>query len=223
MGKLIPFQRQRKFPAGWQRNRRGTARHTFIRQFKNYIGFVAVLVVAVLWTLYGQPRFEGEQAGREAKGGTRAGTDYHAVDGDSLRSSGQDIRLHGIDAPELHQTCLNNIRKDYPCGQEAKRVLAGLIAGKSIACAARDTDRYGRIVAVCRVDSLEINAEMVRLGWAIAYKKHRGNYVREEAEARAARRGLWQGDFEAPDSWRSSNRSGIKQGALGGEAAWDED
>lgn len=148
---------------------------------------------------------------------------YTAVDGDSLRKGGQDVRLHGIDAPELHQTCSRRNGQDYSCGQEAKRTLAGLITGKSIACAARDTDRYGRIVAVCRVDSLEINAEMARLGWAIAYKKHSGNYVREEAEARAARRGLWQGDFEAPDSWRSSNRSGIKQGALGGEAAWDED
>ena len=30
---------------------------------------------------------------------------YTAVDGDSLRKGGQDVRLHGIDAPELHQTC----------------------------------------------------------------------------------------------------------------------
>ena len=27
------------------------------------------------------------------------------TDGDSLRIAGQRVRLHGIDAPELHQTC----------------------------------------------------------------------------------------------------------------------
>ena len=31
------------------------------------------------------------------------------------------------------------------------------------------------------------------------------------AEARAARRGLWQGTFQTPEAWRNANRAGLMQ------------
>ncbi len=53
----------------------------------------------------------------------------------------------------------------------------------------------------------ELNAEMVRLGWALAYRPGndpfpRPEYEPEEAEARAAGRGMWRGTFIPPWEWR---------------------
>jgi len=139
--------------------------------------------------------------------------DFIAVDGDSLRQGEQDFRLDGIDAPELHQSCLKGGR-EYPCGQEAKRALGQLVRGKSLACVTLEGDRYGRGVVRCRAGDLDLNAEIVRLGWAIAYTKHSGAYVDEEANARSHQRGLWQGDFERPEKWRDRNRNLLKRDNL---------
>jgi len=64
----------------------------------------------------------------------------------------------------------------------------------------RDRDQYGRIVAVCSLpqpdgSSLDLNEWMVLQGNAVAYTRFADDYVAAEAEARAARRGLWQGEF----------------------------
>ena len=107
------------------------------------------------------------------------------TDGDSLQVSGHRIRLFGIDAPESRQTC---------------------VAGRPVACAERDRDRSGRIVAVCRVDGHDINAWMVSRGMAVAYRKDSRAYVAQERSAKAARRGLWRGDFIAPWDWRRGKR-----------------
>ena len=45
---------------------------------------------------------------------------YEAIDGDSLRKAGQEYRLHGIDAPELHQECSDGDGHPYPCGRLAR-------------------------------------------------------------------------------------------------------
>ena len=140
---------------------------------------------------------------------------YAAIDGDSLRKDSGELRLFGIDAPELHQTCANRMGGDYPCGREAQRALARLIKGYEIKCLVRETDRYGRGVAACRAGETDINSEMVRRGWAIAYRKHGSPYGGEEAEARKARRGIWQGSFEDPERWREAHRGGLVGADLG--------
>ena len=133
---------------------------------------------------------------------------FIAVDGDSLRQGQQDFRLHGIDAVELHQSCTKNGRQ-YACGQDARRVLDRLVRGQTLDCDLLDGDRYGRGVVECRAGSTDISAEMVRLGWAIAYIKHSEAYLDEEATARRNQRGIWQGTFEPPQKWRERNRNSL--------------
>lgn len=80
-----------------------------------------------------------------------------------------------------------------------------LVRGQTLDCDLLDGDRYGRGVVECRAGALNVNAEMVRLGWAIAYTKHSEAYLDEEATARRNQRGIWQGDFEPPQRWRERN------------------
>jgi endonuclease YncB( thermonuclease family) len=141
---------------------------------------------------------------------------FAAVDGDSLRQGDTELRLHGIDAPELHQDCRTASGIGYPCGREARNRLAKLIAGAILTCQIFETDRYGRGVATCKAGDLDINGEMVRLGWAIAYRRHGTAYLAEESAAKTTRRGIWQGPFENPETWRERHRDEL---TLGGVAA----
>jgi endonuclease YncB( thermonuclease family) len=133
------------------------------------------------------------------------------VDGDSLRKGDTDIRLYGIDAPEYRQTCSDQ-GKQQPCGRMALDALSKLIRNKDITCKIIDRDRYGRQVSVCKDGALDINREMVRLGWAVAYRKHALDYVKAEREAKAAKRGIWAWGFEMPDDYRVRNK--VVQGTM---------
>jgi len=131
------------------------------------------------------------------------------VDGDSLRDGLEDIRLHGIDAPEYRQNCSDAGGKDYACGKRAARHLRTLVGGSSVTCRVIDTDRYGRTIGVCSAGGIELNRAMVEAGWAMAYTRHSLGYAGAEREAKRARRGIWQGRFEDPEDWRNANRAGL--------------
>ncbi len=128
------------------------------------------------------------------------------TDGDTLRVGGARIRLHGIDAPESAQTCADARGRRYPCGRDATRALEGMAGGRSVRCAVRDTDRHRRAVAVCRLGGRDLNAWMVLNGHALAYRRYSRDYISLETEARAGRRGMWRGTFEAPWDWRRARR-----------------
>jgi endonuclease YncB( thermonuclease family) len=124
------------------------------------------------------------------------------VDGDSIRMAGRSIRLDGIDAPEWDQTCLDAGGQAWRCGRAASRALRERTRGQTVSCRPRAFDRYGRTVAVCALtDGSDLNAWMVRQGWAVA-SGFGGMYASEQAEAKAARRGIWAGTFILPADWR---------------------
>ena len=128
------------------------------------------------------------------------------TDGDSIRIGGTRIRLHGIDAPERKQTCMAD-GQAWRCGDAATQALRDAIGGQAVACAKRDKDRYGRIVAVCHVGASNLNAWMVSQGWAVAYRRFSKDYVSDEDTARVAKRGMWRGEFMLPWDWRRVIRS----------------
>lgn len=121
------------------------------------------------------------------------------VDGDSLVVSGDRVRLYAIDAPELDQPC----RSSGACGQRARAHLAEIVAGHTLLCEKRDTDRYGREVAQCfivegKADGKTMKGEdigrmMVRDGQAMAYRDIARLYVPDEPA---------RFDFEPPWDWR---------------------
>jgi endonuclease YncB( thermonuclease family) len=124
-----------------------------------------------------------------------------AVDGDSLLLAGRKVRLKGVDAPELNQSCQNRVGRDYACGVEAKRWLRATLLRGAVRCRIEGSDRYGRMLGVCAVGEAEINAAIVREGMAVDY----GGYAREERDAQRNQAGLWSGRFVAPSEWRRSH------------------
>ncbi len=131
------------------------------------------------------------------------------IDGDSFRLGGDEIRLKGIDAPEYRQTCRDGGEREWNCGRASADALRRLVNGREVACTRLDADRYGRLVSRCTAGGIDLNAELVRLGWAIAYVRHGKDYVDQEAEARRQRRGIWRGSFELPEDWREIHRPNI--------------
>jgi endonuclease YncB( thermonuclease family) len=130
------------------------------------------------------------------------------VDGDTIKIDGRRIRFFGMDAPESAQLCGDQSGAAYACGDKATSELRSLIGQSAVACRQRDTDRYGRAVAVCFVGSEDLSAEMVRKGWALAYRHYSLDYVPQEDEAHYARVGMWVGHFEAPWDWRHEHKGG---------------
>lgn len=127
-------------------------------------------------------------------------------DGDGFHLGTERIRLWGIDAPELDQECKRD-RVAYRCGEQARDALKGLLAAGNVRCEAIDRDRYRRTVARCWADGRDLGAEMVRLGWAVDFRRYsHGFYEAEEQEARRVKRGLWAGEFISPSEWRRGHK-----------------
>lgn len=72
------------------------------------------------------------------------------------------VRLAGINAPETYTVD----------GQIAKSQLAALCSGIEVTMHCEGRDKYGRWIAglTRKTDDLDINAEMIRLGCAVAVK-----------------------------------------------------
>lgn len=127
-------------------------------------------------------------------------------DGDTLTIGATRVRLWGIDAPEDGQRC-RRPEGEHDCGEFATLVLKGLINGQPVKCGARDRDRYGRTVASCTVDGVDLGSMMVTLGWAVDFTRYsHGAYAMEEEQARHATRGMWAGEFQRPEDWRREHR-----------------
>ena len=128
-----------------------------------------------------------------------AAAEVRIADGDTIAIDGERIRLFGIDAPERAQ----------PGGSEATTTLRRLIGAATPRCQRVDTDRYGRTVALCAVGGADLSLAMVRAGWAVAWcyylRRQRpallAPFRRAEAEAKAARRGMWARPFRAWREW----------------------
>ena len=77
-----------------------------------------------------------------------------------------------------------------------------------VTCERKDSDRYGRVVALCRVYGEDLGAWMVGLGWALAYRAYSTRYVPAEELARSRGLGMWAGRFVPPWEWRREHRQG---------------
>ncbi|MFT0531264.1 thermonuclease family protein [Castellaniella hirudinis] len=117
------------------------------------------------------------------------------------------VRLASIDAPEIGHS---RQRPGQPYGQAARRALAELVAGKTLALRCYEQDRYGReICDVPLADGRTASQALVAGGLAWANLQGGGKYLRDDTlpglqrQARQRGLGLWQAPGPvAPWEWR---------------------
>jgi len=145
------------------------------------------------------------------------GTVERVIDGDTIRINLGDrietVRYIGVDTPEtVHPT-----RGIEPYGQAASAFNRALVEGRQVRLEfdVESRDHYGRLLAYVYIDSLFVNAELIRQGYAQVMTvppnvRHAEEFVRLQRQARLTNRGLWgivsgaQGDvFNVPTARRA--------------------
>ena len=117
------------------------------------------------------------------------------------------VRLLGIDAPE---TSKSKGEPGQPFSARARRHLADRVLKRCVELDGYGSDRYGRLLAVIRLEGENINLEMVQRGLAEHYGGRtpegfdRRPYRQAEAAARSSGRGMWiQGEsYRSPLDWK---------------------
>ena len=124
------------------------------------------------------------------------------TDGNTLKAvhDGREIvvRLRWIDSPETGQRY----------GRQARQALGDLVGGQVVTVRDFGADPHGRRIAdVVLPDGRNVNRELVRLGWAWWFRRYSRDVTLGtlEADARAAKRGLWADPHPVPPwEWRAS-------------------
>ena len=133
------------------------------------------------------------------------------TDGDTIIINDIRIRFTGSDAPESYffgktQTCLDGKGREWECGNAATQKLKELINNQMVRCTDEGQDRYGRTLGICYVGDMDLQAEMVKSGMAVAYLRYSNRYEKEQNYAKKVKAGMWAGEFKQPEVWRRENR-----------------
>jgi endonuclease YncB( thermonuclease family) len=136
---------------------------------------------------------------------TVEGTVTQVSDGDTFKLETAEgtklkIRLYGIDAPEIERINRRTgliSKQGQPYGKSSYEVLEAKILRRKVKVDVIAIDRYKRMVGIVYLEGREINLEMVKGGWAWAYREYldrpyASEYLNAEKEARGKRLGLWQ-------------------------------
>ncbi|MFV0514233.1 MAG: thermonuclease family protein [Jhaorihella sp.] len=126
------------------------------------------------------------------------------IDADTWDVGERRVRLHGIDAPELDQTCRDPAGPVWGCGLWASNEARRRYEGRQAECEAVETDRYGRTVARCAVNGEDAGRFLVSQGIAFAYRRYSLDYDLDEKGAAIDGRGLHRTQVQSPAQFRRS-------------------
>ena len=123
----------------------------------------------------------------------------HVHDGDTLTCAGRQVRLWGMDAPELDGSPRCRQAATWACdasamrwGLAARDRLIALTRG-DVRCRQVDVDRYGRVVGQCEAGGVDLGRQLVAEGLARDYTRYSGGrYLADEARARRRQWGMWR-------------------------------
>lgn len=124
------------------------------------------------------------------------------LDGDTLAIGPVQVRLYGIDAPETGQYCALPDGSEWNCGRFSMRFLDELARAGDLDCLPLSRDPYGRIIATCSANGVDLSGAMVDAGLAWAFVEYSDFYVARETIARAAEIGIFQADTQTAKAYR---------------------
>jgi endonuclease YncB( thermonuclease family) len=128
------------------------------------------------------------------------------IDGDTIKLGEVTVRLFGIDAPEMAQSCDAASQKAWACGRWVASQVRTRFEGRHASCVQRDIDRYGRSVATCEVAGQDLGQLIVAEGLAFAYLDYSRVYLRDEQRAAAQGRGLHGHQVQSPKAFRAASK-----------------
>jgi len=148
------------------------------------------------------------------------GTVTRVTDGDTIQVITREgnklrIRLYGCDAPEtekINRRTGQISKPGQPYGEEAMEALQAKVYGKKVRVDIIDIDRYRRMVSMIWLGNRNINLEMVREGYAEAYREYlkepyQAQFIDAEHKARSGRKGIWRlSNYERPSEFRKRLR-----------------
>ena len=128
------------------------------------------------------------------------------IDGDTLKINGTKIRLIGVDAPEISQKCKTHGHIEN-CGEIVKLRLVQATSNEITTCYSHGRDFYGRVLAECYINDININKWLLREGLAVYYyNKDFKSYKILEALAKEEKLGLWGSEFQNPKEYRKQQK-----------------
>ena len=154
------------------------------------LAFVGILIISFYYSLHAE-QIQGKAI---------------VIDSDTLEMHGIRLRLHGADAPESGQFCFDSSDETYGCGQAAALSMESFVGVNMVICTIKDKDRYGRLVVECFVNGKNINKQLLRDGFALAFREYSNDYTQDEEYTSKAKAGVWQGQFIKPWDWRRGER-----------------
>ncbi|MFD2235296.1 thermonuclease family protein [Phaeospirillum tilakii] len=90
------------------------------------------------------------------------------IDAATLVVAGRTVWLTGLDAPEPGRICGRKTGRNEPCGRGAADALRQHIGDRPVECWGRSPAKGEALLATCRVGGNDLNAWLVRRGWARA-------------------------------------------------------
>jgi len=130
------------------------------------------------------------------------------MDGDTIKAGEHRLRMLYIDAPESTQKCKTVQGDVWACGKKSTEYLKKLVGtGQYVMCKIKGQDMFKRSLAHCFIGDIDINQEMVRSGYAIAYVKYGSPYINKQKEAMMGLAGIWSGTFIEPEIYRKLKKA----------------
>ena len=129
------------------------------------------------------------------------------IDGDTFDVGHTRLRLYGVDAPEIGQTCTNAGGAAWDCGTWVRDQVRARFEGQKARCEEVVQDLYGCSVARCTLRGKDMGRVLVQEGLALAHRKYSMAYDLDEKGAVVAGRGLHAHVMARPEEYRRAVRA----------------
>ncbi|SDT93741.1 nuclease homologue [Stappia sp. ES.058] len=138
------------------------------------------------------------------------------VDAGTLRHKTLTIRLAGLDAPKVSETCPSRLGGSWPCGRRARTALRAFVRRRAVTCDQVSEIASGLVAAQCRRQDTDLSEWMIAQGWARPEPDAAASLHEASKAARAKRKGIWQldwrGDLDRPGATASDAPSPSRPG-----------